>query len=368
MIFVLAFLLTSNAHALTKVPVAFIEALAPRDSTSSEKFKADFEGSIQLGKSLTAESLKKCGFELETKTSFYDAGDALQAKELAAKEEKSGTWLLVGPRRSNHYIAMVKGSEQTPSVSLMAGSSEVEALGSLHVTLSPFNQQMAEVAAKEALKRIGKNRTYVSIVSGDCLTCVDFAESFDKKAKIIGLKKLEQFTISGEEPDTSPFKEKIGNLNPAFILLPNYSKASVKVMNGLDGTFGGIYVGADGWGDSKFGFVQKGAKSDVVQGFTVRGFPIVLKGLENFDLGKKVLVQSQVQPPQGGPALAALKILDWTKNVLCEKKPKNKESFVKNFQTKSNSLNAPWGVSVYELKNGEIVFKNSVLTKKVSKK
>ncbi len=361
MIFVFAVLFALNANAVTRVPVTFIEALAPRDSTSSEKFKADFENSIALGKSLNEARLKKCGYEIESKTSFYDAGDALQAKELASKEEAVGAWLLVGPRRSNHYIAMVKGAEKTPSVSLMAGSSEVEALGALHATVSPFNAQMAEVAAKEALKRSGKGKTYLSIVSGDCLTCVDFAESFDKAARALKLKKLEQFTITGEVPNIAEFKEKISKLKPSFILLPNYSKASVKVMNDLDETFKGFYVGADGWGDSKFGFVQKGARSDVVQGFTVRGFPTVDAGLAGFETGKQMLRGNDPSKrPQGGPALAALKILDWTTNLLCQKKPKNFAEFVKYFQARSKTINAPWGVSVYDLKNGEIVFNRSV--------
>lgn len=346
----------TEVQAITKVPIIFIEALAPRDSTSSEKFKKDFEGAITTGKSLIEADLRKCGYELETSTQFYDASEALQAKELAEKSSKD-TWLFVGPRRSNHYIAMVKGAESTASVSLMAGSSEVEHLGSLHTTLSPFNQQMASVAATEAARRTRKNKSYISIVSSDCLSCVDFAESFNKSAKLLGLKQVEQIKISGEEPDVSSYVEKIRSLSAGFILLPNFSKASVKVMNTLDTSFNGFYVGADGWGDSKFGFVQKGAQSDATSGFTVRGFPPVKEGLRQFYVGHKVLSGSKAATlPEGGPAMAALKILDWTKILLCAQKPKSKESFTSEFKKRSTGLNAPWGVSIYNLKSGEIIY------------
>ena len=364
MILVLGFLFSVRAYAATEVPIVFIEALAPRDSTSSEKFKKDFEESIALGKSFLDAELKKCNYHFETKTKFYDASDALQAKELAANEEKHGVWILVGPRRSNHYIAMVKGSQSTPSISLMAGSSEVEALGLLHVTLSPFNIQMAAVATKEALRRTGKNKTYISIVNSDCLTCVDFADRFNQNAHKLGLKLKQEIKISGEEPDVTAYADKIKGLNAGFILLPNFSKSSVKVMNVLDKSFNGFYVGADGWGDSKFGFVQKGARSDLVSGFTVRGLPPVINGLAELDLGKKILrVSDTNQYPQGGPAMAALKIMDWTKKLLCTGRPKSKLEFIKLFQSHSKSINAPWGVSIYNLKNGEIIFDRKILGK-----
>jgi hypothetical protein len=363
MISILSLLFLQAAHAQVKVPVTFIEALAPRDSTSSEKFKADFEGAIKLGKGLVEVDLKKCGYELVTQTSFYDASDALQAKELASKAKESGSWLLIGPRRSNHYLAMVRGAEDLPSISLMAGSTEVEALGSLHTSLSPFNHAMAEVAADEAAKRSSKSsKGYISIVNGDCLNCVDFAEAFDSRAKKMGLKKLAQFTVSGEEPDVAPFKDQINKLKPAFILLPNYSKPSVKVMNDLDDKFSGYYVGADGWGDSKFGFVQKGAKSDQVQGFTVRGFPTITEGLKSFALGRLIIAKDKALP-EGGPAMAALRIIDWSKTLLCDFKPKDLKSFTQAFNRRSASIHAPWGVSIYNLKNGEISFLKTIQKK-----
>ena len=354
MIFVLSLIFSVEAHALTKVPVTFIEALAPRDSTSSEKFKADFEAAIKLGKDLTSDKLNKCGYELETKTSFYDASDALQAKELGLAEEKNGTWLLVGPRRSNHYIAMVKGADKTSSVSLMATSSEVKELGANHTTVAPFNFELAEVAAKEAARKSKASKKYLSIVNGDCLSCVDFADAFEKKANSLGLKLIERVVVTGEKPDVTTAIEKVKSENPAFILIPNYSNSSAFMMNALDEVFKGFYVGGDGWGDSKFGFVQKSTKSDLVSGFAVRGFPPVSEGVKSLKLGKIT------KTPESGPALAVLKIIEVTSKMLCDSKPKDKVGFDKVFASKSNGYNSPWGVSIYDLKNGEIVFRKMI--------
>jgi hypothetical protein len=135
----------------TKIPVRldFIEALAPRDTTSSERFQRDYVHAIETAKKLTEKRLASCGYTLQTETAFYDAGDPLQARESAEKSSRAGSWLLVGPRRSNHYLLLTQGAARTPSVSLMASAKEVASLGPLHQSISPSNSVMAAVAAQE---------------------------------------------------------------------------------------------------------------------------------------------------------------------------------------------------------------------------
>ena len=72
-----------NAATLKKVRIDFVEALAPRDTTSSERFQKDYEGAIALAKTILSKKLTKCGYEFETKTAFYEASDNLKAKEFA---------------------------------------------------------------------------------------------------------------------------------------------------------------------------------------------------------------------------------------------------------------------------------------------
>jgi hypothetical protein len=57
----------------TKVKIAFVEALAPKDTTSSERFQKEYETAVALGKAQVEEELARCGYELSTKMVFYDA-------------------------------------------------------------------------------------------------------------------------------------------------------------------------------------------------------------------------------------------------------------------------------------------------------
>jgi hypothetical protein len=147
--------------------------------------------------------------------------------------------MIVGPRRSNHYLLLAKGAPETPSVSLMASSDEVAELGDTHLSLSPANSSMAKAAADEAAARSNKsaNKSYVSVVSSDCLACKDFEKHFDSHASTIGLKKAASLPIVGDQPDTTKLNEEIKKHNPAFILLPNYSIVTTHLISGIHPAF-----------------------------------------------------------------------------------------------------------------------------------
>lgn len=344
------------------VKISFIEALAPRDTTSSERFQKDFDIAISLAKTSLAPRLAACGYSIDAKTSFYDASDPLQAKEKAEEATQQGSWLIVGPRRSNHYLILAKGSTDTPSVSLMASSSEVGELGKAHVSLSPLNGDMARVAAREALSgaRDIKNLSFVSIVSSDCITCRDFADQFEQEAKRIGLKRLERLDVTGDFPDAAPILASLKDKKPGFILLPNYSNASSHLMAALQPVMpGGFFVGGDGWGDSRFGFVQSGRNLEQVRGFTVRGFPPFEQGLREFSLGRKLLASKDLESlPRSGPGLAILRIMQSTADLLCSRRPKSNPEFRSAFaKVGKQRFSAPWGVSVYDLDRGQIRFR-----------
>src|SRR5690242_16972957 len=138
-VFISALLPIVAQAAPISVKVSFIEALAPRDTTSSERFQKDYDKAIEVGKKAVASRLQKCGYDLTTETAFYDASDPLQARERAIDLVKKGSWLIVGPRRSNHYLLLAQGAGDVPTVSLMASASEVSMLGNRHISLSPLN-------------------------------------------------------------------------------------------------------------------------------------------------------------------------------------------------------------------------------------
>lgn len=358
-------LLPISASAATKsVRVDFVEALSPKDTTSSLRFQEEFEQAISTAKARLQQKLQKCGYSLQTETSFFDANDPLQAKEKAERSAASGSWVIVGPRRSNHYLLLAKGSGEVPTVSLMASASEVSDLGPTHVSISPSNGQMAKVAADESRKLKGKGASYLTIVSEDCVSCVDFADLYHAAAKNLGLKDLGTVKIRGESPDLTEALEKVAATKPQIIVVPNYSKVAAQVISkAAKSSSNPIFVGSDGWGDSNFGFLQNDSSVQSAKGFTVRGFPPVAKSMQLFSLGKAVAASTDKQPT-GGPGVAILKSLDAIGEMLCEAKPKTRSEFAARFaKTSKKKLSAPFGVSVYKLSASNIVYEKQAAVK-----
>lgn len=353
-----------DTKQLIKVKISFMEALAPKDTTSSERFQKEYEYAVQTGKELTREKLKSCGYEISEDKVLYDASDNLQAFEQAKKSEASGAWLIVGPRRSNHYLLAVKGAPETPSVSIMASAKEVFELNSLHLSLAQSNKQMAKVLAREVHKKFKPNAKYFSIVSEDCVSCVDFAESFDSAAKKLNLKNSHELKITGEQPNVDSLKILFLKEKPDFVVIPNYSMVSAYLMGIISKWDTKIYfVGGDGWGDAKYGFVHDSPQLSKVNGMTVKGLPPVNKGLEFFDLGKEILKNPSLASafPASGSAQALLKTIQDVSDLLCTYRPKDESEFALNFKLNgSKYFKNPWGVSVFKLSAGEIVFDKTV--------
>ena len=349
----------ANASAAIQVPVSFIEALSPKDTTSSERFKNEYQNAVQLGLDYNKVKLKQCGYEVIPDFIFFDASDEVQSFEKAKLAEGSGKWMIVGPRRSQQYLVLAKGAPTTPSVSTMASSSEVFELGALHLTMAPSNQAMAKVAALAAKERVKKkNLTYFSVVNSDCVTCRDFSEHFDLAVKSISLKKSGELAVTGDDPDLGDLLLRLKTIKPDIILLPNYSKPSAQIMFKLKGlTPAPVFVGGDGWGDSKFGFVEIGLTPDQAQGITVRGFPPVENGLKTFSVGNSILKdKAKIQNfPGSGSAQALIKITSDLTELLCQKRPKDRDAFAKAFKNKPY-FSPSWGVSLYRLEKGEIIF------------
>ena len=149
-----AFFYLLQADASTAVKIVFMEALAPKDTTSSERFQKEYEYAIQTAKDLTKSKIEKCGYAIADEKSFYDASDTLQALEKAKKAQNEGAWLVVGPRRSNHYLLVSKGADQTATVSIMASAKEIYELDSHNLTLVQPNAALAKFLAEQAKAHI----------------------------------------------------------------------------------------------------------------------------------------------------------------------------------------------------------------------
>lgn len=339
------------------VRVDFLEALAPRDTTSSEHFRKAYESAIQLGVELSEKRLSMCGYKIEPKLHFYDAGDPIQATEKSALAEKDGAWLIVGPRRSNHYLLVSKGAPETPSVSVMAGATEVDALAPLHLSAYVNNRKLAQGAAKLALKEIRGAKTFFTVVSEDCVSCRDFSTQFDSAAARNGLKKLGEARIAGETPAMEKVVSEVARLKPSVVLVPNYSKVSTLILGEIHKVLpNALFVGGDGWGDGQFGFVEQSAGVSRVRGVTVRGFPPAELGLKTFSFGREALKRN-ASGVAGGPGMAVLRIMQSLQDTLCEFRPSTKVHFRKAFEKSGGKrFSSFWGVNAFRLEGGHIAF------------
>ena len=353
--------LSANAEII-KVPLSFQEALAPQDTTSSARFEQEYESAIKTGKALLGAELKKCGYELVHTSEFYEASDPLQAKEKAIKAQKEGAWLVVGPRRSNHYLLTAQGADATATVSIMANSGEVFALGDIHATMGVSNISIAQALVKTARTALKSSSIdYVTIVNEDCVFCLDLAKSFDSATQSIG--KLMEIRVVGDSPDLTKIKAALGDKKPKVVFLPNYSKSSGIIMATLKELLPKVvFLGGDGWGTNSFGFIQNGPNLSGVIGYTARGSIPSEQALKSFRTGRALLKNPAAakQFPESNTALSILKIMEGTTDLLCKSKPKTKADFTSAFRAQAkNYLKPTWGVGVYKLENSDISFYRS---------
>lgn len=358
--FVLFFSITTANANRTKVKISFVEALSHKDTTSSKRFRKEYQDTIKRGLRLANKKVKKCGYQLSSKSRFFESSDSLQALEMGKSESNSGAWLIVSPRRSNHYLLLIKGSKNTPTLSIMASAKEVFDLPKLNLTMSPSNHDLAKIAAIEAKKKVSPKKTYVTILKEGCLTCEDFSSGFDIAAQNESLEKIKEFKVIGKEPNIESIKKELLKISPSIILLPNYSKISAYLMKELYASNPkAIFVGGDGWGDKHFGFVQNNPAEKPAFGITVRGFIPTNKALGLFELGQKIKKTGNF--PKSSTSLALFRAIDGVTNLLCKYRPKNKSEFSIKFQNEGKSLFAPpWGIGVYHLKNDTITYSHRV--------
>jgi hypothetical protein len=156
-------------------------------------------------------------------------------------------------------------------------------------------------------------------------------------------------------------KEAFKASAPDFILVPNYSKVSAVIIKALMPLVpNAIFIGSDGWGDSMFGFIQNNDNLEGAKGFTVRGLPPVEKGLTQFNLGQLILKSSGQPPISSSSSLSIVKVIDGVTKLLCSEKPANKTKFKEAFvKSGKQYFSNPWGVSIFNLREGNIVFQKS---------
>jgi hypothetical protein len=220
----------------------------------------------------------------------------------------------------------------------------------------PGVSTLAKASVSEAsLRKYGKN--FGAFVDASCLSCRDFLDEFTRVSagKLNRIFSLDSF---GEAPDVAKLMAQLRTSQVDFLLLPNYSKFSGSVIRGIQDQFPRLkIVGADGWGDGQFGFLEGyGIKSEI-QGISVRG------GLPVEQLSERMGVVSldrswrgeRLRPPVA--ALAAISFLRRISRDLCRTRPAALPEF-RDYLSRQGAdhFREMAGVSVYELKDGQLRF------------
>lgn len=339
-----------------KVKVGILEGLAVVDSTSSERYRQIFESSLYYALGSVDRELSSCGYQLEVDEEFFDASDKYAAKTAAARLVSRGAWIVFGPRRSDHFIASVEGSGRVPVVSPMAGSRAVSNLRPPVFSMYPGVSKLAKAAVSEVSRRkYGKK--FAAFVDASCLACRDFLEEFTRVStgKLNRIFYLDSF---GEAPDVVKLVEQLRTSQVDFLLLPNYSKFSGSVIRGIQDQFPTLkIVGADGWGDGQFGFLEGYGIRPEIQGISVRG------GLPADDLSERLGVVSLDRSWRGErlrPPIASLAAISFFRRIskdLCRSRPGSPPA-LHDYLSKQDAdhFREIAGVSIYELKDGQLRF------------
>lgn len=347
------------ADELNPVKVGVLEALASLDSSSSERYKQFFESAIYYSLGENERALSKCGYKFEIVASYFDNSDKLAAKEAAQKLENAGAWIILGPRRSDQFLVGSKSLVTTPIVSPMAGANSVTSLPAPNFTMYPSVDALAKVAVK-AVKRAGFGNRYGSFVDATCSSCKDFQAAFAEQSSG---KLTEVFSIdgAGESPDLTQLRAALISKRVDFLILPNYSKFSGYTISKLQAQFPNLKVlGADGWGDGQFGFLEGFGIAPSIVGISVRGggSPDVMSTLFGVRSLDREWQGKSLTPPYA--AFGAIEFFRVLTKDLCRAKPKSRENFYRFLKNQNSShFKSRSGIGVYFLRNSQLKFSHS---------
>jgi len=353
--------LSIAAPPLTKVRIDFIEALSGKDTTSSERYRAEFESAARTAAHVASGPVRKCGYEIALNVSLSSASDPLSAKEMAENAERSGFWMMFGPRRSDHFILTAKGASKTPAISALASARAIEDLPSHQRSLNPNNSLLAKALARAAhTEHPNTQSTYLTITASNCLACTDFSAKFDAAARLAGLRKLGELTVAGESPDLKAIIPAIEKQNPTFVLVPNYSLAAATIIGQITQALPSapIFLGWDGWGDQNFGFVSGSPKLSKAKGILVRGYLPAPVALRQFAFGRLAtkLASKGNAPPASSQGVCHLFGMEKVTKLLCEKRPRSREAFKEVLaRAPTGLMSLPWKPVLYRLSGNKIV-------------
>lgn len=346
--------LAKSNPTLIDVKIGLTESLSPTAPSSSDRYKRLYESALFYAIGENEKKLQSCGYKITSSISYFDTFDAQDLIKATKKLEESNAWVIIGPRRSSQFITASKALLATPLISTMANADKVYNLNKITFSMYPSAASLAKLMANEIEKRnFGKK--YGTIVDVRCDTCIDFTKSFRKTNTG---KESFYLEVADNTPDLAKLREYLSKHQVDYLLIPNYSELSGYVISEIQKHNPNIkYVGADGWGEDTFSFLQGYGISKNTVGISIRS------GAQKNDKSNQYRVYSLdteingsiVTPPQSIYSLVEL--IRTLSDDLCTTKPKNRHEFSKYLSKQpSTHFQKETFYSFYSFNDGQLAF------------
>ena len=344
---------------LINVKIGLLESLSPKIPSSSDRYKSLNESALFYALGENEKKLNECGYRITTTTSYFDTLDAIELIVEAKALEQSNPWVIIGPRRSNHFITASKEIKQTPMISTLANADAIFNSNRLIFSMSSSITNLAKAMSNE-IEKSNFGKRYGTVVDVRCNNCVDFAKALRK----FNSNRNEAFylEVADNTPDLDKLKENIAKHKIDYLVVPNYSELSGYIISEIQKSNPSIkFVGADGWGENSFSYINGyGVNSDTVA-------MSIKAGVRNSDKDKYFKINSldsevngaNIKPPYSVYAL--IELIRILSNDLCNSSAKNKHEFSEYLAKKPSNhfvKNVPY--SIYKIKNGQLEFSHYV--------
>ncbi|MBI2791610.1 MAG: hypothetical protein HYX61_06595 [Gammaproteobacteria bacterium] len=347
-------ILAKSKPSLIDVKIGLTESLSPTAPSSSDRYKRLYESALFYAIGENEKKLQACGYKITSSIYYFDTFDAKDLINATKKLEESNAWVIIGPRRSSQFITASKSLKSTPIISTMANADKIYNLNKLSFSMYPSGSSLAKLMANEIeKKKYGEN--YGTIVDVRCDTCIDFVKSFHKANASNESFYLE---VADNTPDLTKLREYLSKHQVDYLLIPNYSELSGYIISEIQKLYPNIkYVGADGWGEDTFSFLQGYGINKNTVGISIRA------GAQKNDKCNQYKVYSLdteingsiVTPPQSIYSLVEL--IRTLSDDLCKAKPKNRDDFSKYLSKQpSTHFQKETFNSFYSFNDGQLAF------------
>ncbi len=344
---------------LIEVKIGLLESLSPKTPSTSDRYKSLNESALYYALGENEKKLHACGYKITTSTSYFDTFDALELIAEAKELEQSNMWVIIGPRRSNHFITASKELKETPMISTLANADAIYKSNKLVFSMSPSTSILAKTISNEIEKNY-YGKTYGTVVDVRCDSCIDFVKAFRKYNT--NSKEAFYLEVADSKPDLDKLKENLSKHNIDYLVVPNYSELSGHIISEIQKFNPSIkYIGSDGWGEKSFSYINGyGVGKDVVA-------MSIKVGVQDSDKANHFKIYSldsevngsNIKPPYSVYALVELiRVLS---DDLCKSSAKSKQDFTKYLALQSsNHFQKSVPYSIYTIRDGQLEFSHYV--------